>query len=88
MKKVYIGESKNPISRLDYHNGGFQRYTKKGTPWHMIGFVRFKDRSEALKEEKRLKRCKNKSYYKYYLLKNGRKIKVSSSGVSPDQIGI
>ena len=86
--KIYIGESTDVINRLDYHNRGLQRYTKCGIPWKLIRFVNFKNRKEALGEEKRLKKCKNKKYYKYYLLENGKKIKPPNSGVSLDQVGI
>ncbi|MBD3310980.1 MAG: GIY-YIG nuclease family protein [Candidatus Magasanikbacteria bacterium] len=74
LKKIYIGENKNVLNRLDYHNKGLQRFTKRGIPWKLIGVVEFKDRKEALKEEKRLKKCKNRDYYKKYLLEKGGKL--------------
>jgi len=83
LQKIYIGESKKPFVRLQFHNAGLQRYTKKGTPWSLIGYITFENRIEALKEEKRLKKCKNKNYYKWYLLKYGKKLK-NNSVVSPD----
>jgi len=74
LDKVYIGETTDTIKRLEYHNKGTQRYTRKGMPWKLIGYIPFSNRGEALKEEKRLKKCKNREYYKRYLLKYGKKI--------------
>lgn len=81
LQKIYIGETTNLIQRIEYHNAGKQRYTSKGVPWKPIAYVEFKDRTEALAEEKRLKKCKNREYYKKYLLEKGKKIiKTSNSG--------
>ncbi|MBT4120561.1 MAG: GIY-YIG nuclease family protein [Candidatus Magasanikbacteria bacterium] len=80
LDKIYIGETADIIKRLKYHNKGTQRYTKKGTPWRLIGYIPFSNRREALKEEKRLKKSKNREYYKKYLLKYGKKLINESQG--------
>jgi putative endonuclease len=71
---MYIGETKELKKRIEYHNLGLQRYTKHGIPWTLIAFVNFTSRDEALKEEKRLKKIKNRSYYKKYIIEHGKKL--------------
>lgn len=78
LQKIYIGETANVAKRIEYHNSGKQRYTSKGVPWLPIAYVEFSNKSEALIEEKRLKKCKNRDYYKKYLLTKGKKIKNSN----------
>ncbi len=73
LQRVYIGETVDILRRLEYHNQGRQRFTKKGTPWNMIAFVPFNSRQDALKEERRLKKCKNREYIKKYILERGKK---------------
>ncbi|EKE07358.1 MAG: hypothetical protein ACD_18C00112G0001 [uncultured bacterium] len=75
LQKIYIGETTDLFARIDYHNNGRQRYTSRGIPWTPIAYLEFENRTEALAEEKRLKKCKNREYYKKYLLENGKKIK-------------
>jgi putative endonuclease len=70
LQKVYIGYTPDIQARVAYHNAGLQRYTKIGTPWILIGLVPFPTKTSALQEEKRLKRCKNKQYYKWYIETN------------------
>ena len=70
LRRVYIGETGNLSNRLECHNLGLQRYTKRGVPWKLIGCRKYGNRLEALKEERRLKKCKNKNYYKQYLIDN------------------
>ena len=85
LQKIYIGQTSNVRERVEFHNLGLQRYTKKGIPWKLIALVSFESKNEALKEERRLKKCRNKEYYKWYMLTHGKKL---NSGVSPDQVGI
>ena len=73
LKKLYIGETSNLENRLKYHNQGRQRYTKKGVPWQKIAYVTFENKLKALKEERHLKKCKNKNYYKKYILNYAKK---------------
>ncbi len=73
LHKVYIGETSNVSERFHYHNQGRQRFTKRGIPWKVIAFVTFSSRIEALKEERRLKNCRNREYLKWYILERGRK---------------
>ncbi|PJC52847.1 MAG: hypothetical protein CO030_00765 [Candidatus Magasanikbacteria bacterium CG_4_9_14_0_2_um_filter_42_11] len=73
LQKIYIGETPHVQTRLAYHNSGKQRYTKAGIPWRVIGYIPFSTKYKAKVEEKRLKKCKNRNYYRWYLRQNGKK---------------
>ena len=64
--KYYIGQTSDLKTRLDDHNGYRKKYTKGKGPWRLIGHKRFQSRSEAMLEEQRLKRAKNRDYVYYY----------------------
>ena len=67
LNKYYIGESIDVSNRLAHHNQGKQRFTKSGIPWELILIRKFLTRQDALKEEKRLKKCKNRKYLEWYI---------------------
>jgi len=52
LHKVYIGETVDIVARLNYHNQGRWRFTKRGIPWSQIAVVIFESRHEALYEER------------------------------------
>ena len=58
--RYYIGQTQNLERRLEYHNRGKCKYTKGKGPWKILVFKTFKTRSEAMKEEYRLKKNKNR----------------------------
>jgi putative endonuclease len=64
--KYYIGQTSDLKTRLDDHNGKRKKYTKGKGPWHLIGYKNFRSRGEAMLEEQRLKRAKNRKYIYYY----------------------
>jgi len=65
--KYYIGQTSNLEERIEYHNSNWSKYTKHKGPWKLIGYKTFQTRSEAMKEEKKLKNMKNKEYiHKYF----------------------
>ena len=64
--KYYIGQTADLQQRLIDHNGNRRRYTHGKGPWILIGYKSFKSRSEAMLEEQRLKKAKNKKYIFYY----------------------
>ena len=59
----YIGYTDNLDRRLEEHNLGKARYTKKKKPWEIFYFEIFRSKREALKREKFLKKQKNTSFY-------------------------
>jgi len=54
--KYYRGITSNPLGRLQRHNCGFARYTKKFRPWKLVYIETFDSKHEALLREKKLKK--------------------------------
>ncbi|GAB1447073.1 GIY-YIG nuclease family protein [Bacteroidota bacterium] len=52
----YKGYTTNPEKRLEEHNQNKSRYTKGKSPWKLVFTKKFETKSEALKEELRLKK--------------------------------
>ena len=59
-RTFYIGQTADLQERLKYHNTGRSKYTRNKGPWELIAYKTFPTRSEAMKEEKRLKSIKNR----------------------------
>jgi len=57
----YIGQTQNVQERLIYHNSGRSNYTGKYRPWELIAYKEFATRSEAMKEERKMKNLKSRS---------------------------
>ena len=57
---LYIGQTNNTEERLKYHNRGKCRYTRNKGPWKLQAYKKFSTRAEAMAEEKRLKKLKNR----------------------------
>ena len=62
--RYYIGHTRDLEMRLTYHNSGRSRYTKGKGPWKIIGHKTYQSRGDAMKEERRLKKLKNKKLIK------------------------
>ncbi len=58
--KLYIGQTRNLLQRFEYHNNNRSGFTKNKGPWVLVAFKRFDTRGEAMAEENRLKKLKNK----------------------------
>ena len=71
LHKYYIGKTNNLDRRIKEHNNGEEKYTSKGTPWIIVGFMCCADSKEAYGIEKKLKKAKNPTYVKWYIEKNG-----------------
>ena len=68
--RYYIGQTNDLKDRVQRHNENRCKYTKGKGPWELIGYKKFISRSEAVKEERRLKKAKNRDYI-YYFFKSG-----------------
>jgi putative endonuclease len=67
LDKYYIGTTNNIERRIYEHNLGRGKYTSKGIPWE-IKFTRFfNSKDDAVKEERRLKKCKSRKYIESYI---------------------
>ena len=60
--RYYVGHSDNLLRRIPEHNSGQCKSTKYGTPWELVYSKLFNSRSEAMKEEYKIKRMKSKKY--------------------------
>ena len=58
--RFYIGQTQNLQERLLYHNSGRSKYTRYLGPWKLLAFKSFNSRGEAMREEIRLKKLKNR----------------------------
>jgi putative endonuclease len=64
----YIGQTQNLQERIKRHNSGQEKSTKRYSPYRLLGYIKVKDRKEALKLERKLKGLKIREYqYKYFL---------------------
>ena len=54
-KKFYVGYTNNLKRRLSQHNNSEVKSTKSGVPYELVYFEGFKNKSDALAREKKLK---------------------------------
>jgi len=54
--KYYCGETQDFAARLEYHNSGYSKYSKTGTPWELIKLVELLDRKAARRLENTIKK--------------------------------
>ena len=59
--KFYIGHTQNLEERLAYHNTGRSKYTRSRGPWTLMAFKTFESRGQAMSEERRIKKLKNRT---------------------------
>ncbi|MDP6402921.1 MAG: GIY-YIG nuclease family protein [SAR202 cluster bacterium] len=58
--RYYIGQTSDLELRLRRHNEGRAFWTKTRVPWTVLASKEFDTRGEAMAEERRLKRLKNR----------------------------
>ncbi|MCH7723113.1 MAG: GIY-YIG nuclease family protein [Bacteroidetes bacterium] len=58
--KYYVGISKNPRRRLEYHNTIEKGFTSRYRPWKIVFTKKFKTKAEAMTAEKKVKGWKSK----------------------------
>jgi putative endonuclease len=68
--RFYIGHTDNIEARLRRHNEGKVFWTKSRGPWKLACYREFNSRSEAMAEESRLKRLKNKKALETYIIQS------------------
>jgi putative endonuclease len=62
----YKGITLDYQKRLIQHNQGESAFTRSKKPWKLVFVRKFETKQDALKEEKRLKRC-NKKYLQWII---------------------
>ncbi|MEX0723260.1 MAG: GIY-YIG nuclease family protein [Gracilimonas sp.] len=61
--RYYIGSTSVGVGkRIERHNEGWSRSTKSGIPWELVYYKSFKNKTEALKWEKNIKRQKSRRF--------------------------
>ncbi len=74
--KYYVGSTDDLQWRLKRHNMGWGKYTKRGIPWKIVCYEKFKSKTEALKREKEIKCKKSRKYIEELIRAGGRPEKV------------
>lgn len=67
INRYYIGQTDSLDYRFWEHNTGQEKYTKRGSPWTLIGYVECVDRARAVQLESKLKKAKNKKYVYWHI---------------------
>ena len=62
LDRYYTGSTDDLEWRLERHNSGWGRYTKKGIPWKLVCNEEYSTKSEALKREREIKKKKSRKY--------------------------
>ena len=70
--RYYVGQTADIETRFERHKNGFVPSTKSGKPWELVLTISIKDRTEALKLEKKIKKEESKDF-----------LKITNSGCSP-----
>jgi putative endonuclease len=60
--RYYTGITKDLTWRLERHNQGWGRYTKRGLPWKIVYVEDYENKSDALKREREIKSRKSTIY--------------------------
>jgi putative endonuclease len=53
--RYYTGSTEDLKNRLEEHNAGETKSTRKGIPWKIVHVEEFQTRAEAIKKEKLIK---------------------------------
>ena len=67
--RYYVGYTENLELRLQRHNSGWGKYSKRGIPWALVYSESFSSKSEAIKREKEIKLKKSRKYIEYLIKK-------------------
>ena len=62
--KYYIGYTEDLEKRIAWHNKGKSRWTRKYRPWKVAYVEAYRNKTDAIKREKKIKSYKNKMYLK------------------------
>jgi putative endonuclease len=60
INRYYIGHTRNINLRVERHNTGWGRYTKRGIPWELKYYEQYNTLAEAIKRELEIKRWKSR----------------------------
>ena len=60
--RYYKGVTEDLPWRVERHNAGWGRFTKRGIPWELVSSEDFETTSEAIKRERAIKKRKSRNY--------------------------
>ena len=60
--KYYVGQTNDLDKRLSYHNSGYNKSTRGGSPWSLVYKLPCQSREEAVRLENHIKKKKSKKY--------------------------
>jgi len=60
--RYYTGITEDLEWRLERHNQGWGRFTKRGIPWMVVYNEKYITKSEAVKREREIKNRKSRKY--------------------------
>ena len=67
LETFYKGSTSDIVDRVNRHNSGYERYTRKGAPWILLWVAEKSDRSEAYRLEMKLKNLSRVRTIKFIL---------------------
>lgn len=67
--RFYVGATDNLEWRIERHNAGWGRFTKRGIPWKLVYSEEFNSKTDALKREKFIKRQKSRDFIERLITK-------------------
>ena len=70
LDKYYIGSTQDLDLRLKDHNNSRSKFTRRGKPWVLKWSCSFSTRTEAVREEIRIKKMKSRKYIEQLILKD------------------
>ena len=68
--RFYYGFTDDLQWRLERHNAGWGRFTRRGIPWKLVYYESFQTKTEAIHREKEIKRMKNRRYIQELIQKS------------------
>ena len=71
LDRYYTGSTDDLEWRLERHNSGWGRYTKKGIPWKLVYNEEYFTKTEALKREREIKKMKSRKYIEELISHSG-----------------
>jgi len=69
----YIGNTKDLNRRLERHNRGLEKYTKKFIPYKLVYFEKYNSITDAIIREKQIKSYKKGNAFKKLLIDSSRR---------------
>ncbi|RMH60821.1 MAG: GIY-YIG nuclease family protein [Calditrichaeota bacterium] len=65
--RYYIGSTENLDWRLERHNAGWGKYTKRGIPWRIVYTESHENKTAAQKRERQIKKKKSRKYIEFLI---------------------